>query len=116
MCSIVQVALVAINLHGEKADAGYEDGNNPAMSFPLSLVQASLNSSQAGTDVGVDSLTAREIQQLLVKKHTAVLAENYDDAKELKAEIDSLRLMGSRILELEHRFLSRSLLTCIRCS
>lgn len=62
-----------------------------------------MNSSQAASDIGVDSLTAREIQQLVERKHAAVQAENYDEAKALKAEIDSLRLIGSKILELERR-------------
>ena len=103
MLESMQVALVAINLHGEKCSPESQDDFNSGKSSPLSLVRASVNSSQAASDTGVDSLTAREIQQLVERKHAAVQAENYDEAKALKAEIDSLRLMGSKILELEHR-------------
>ena len=101
---LLQVALVAINLHGEKADSSCQNGNGSGMASPLSLMRVSLNSSsQTGSGIGVDSLTAREIQQLVERKHAAVQAENYDEAKELKAEVDSLRILGSKILELEHR-------------
>ena len=107
---------MAINLLGEKTDAGHQNGSSLAGSSPLSLIRAILNSSQAGSGMGVDSLTAREIQQLVEKKYAAVQAENYDEAKELKAEIDTLRLIGTKILELEHRYLPRNLLACLKCS
>ena len=90
-----QVALVALNLHGESLE-----GHTSQCSTPQSLGP---RRTQAGLQAGVDSVTGREMQRLLERKEAAVAEENYDEAKALKAGIERLRLVGSRILELETR-------------
>lgn len=103
---------MAVKLHGSVEEESVE----PALpvGLPAGPVLAG-NQSVAGNftstsshgrsedQPNVDSLTARKIAELRVKKDAAVAEENYDEAKALKLEIDRLKSIGSRILELENR-------------
>ena len=85
------MALVALQVHGENSTEGKPNGLTVHHDTPC-LVPSEM-----------DFTTAREISQLVEKKAAAVLAENYDEAKGLKLEIERLRLLGKKILELEQR-------------
>jgi centrosomal protein CEP104 len=91
--------LVAFNLHGESLEGASHLG---ASVQPLAQ-GSTQRRVQGGAEVGVDSLTGREIQRLAARKEAAVAEENYDEAKALKAGIERLRLVGAKILELETR-------------
>lgn len=90
---VLQVALVALHLHGEQSAA---PKNCSARDVP--------GHSKAASIAEVDCITAQEMQQLIERKEAAVQAENYDEAIQLKSEIEALRLLGRRILELETRY------------
>lgn len=105
---MLQVALVALNLNGELTDGASRDDTpigQPAS--PLPAQPLSTWGHTAFDGFGVDTVIARDISELTERKRLAVQAESYDEAKALKAEIDALKLLGSKILELEHRFATR---------
>lgn len=57
-----------------------------------------------GADGGlVDAETAATIRNLEQEKHLAINMENFDLAKELKVQIDSLKAIGVKLKTLEHQ-------------
>lgn len=110
--ALYQVALVAVNLHGKASGEPVQPGNQYSASAapqgpfaPISR-SASDRSCSPALMADVDRITAQRIQELRAKKDFAVAEENYDEAKALKLEIDRLKAVGSRILELEKRLSS----------
>ena len=92
---------MALHLHGE-AVVGVPAG----VGHPLLMESpkpAGSSSLQGSVFPGVDALTAADMKRLIERKEAAVQAENYDEAKEIKSELDCLRLVGAKILELETR-------------
>ena len=49
----------------------------------------------------MDRATAAQIRHLLLQKKDAVRAEDYDEAKRLKEQIERLRALGSKLHQLE---------------
>ena len=106
---LMQVGIAAVTVHGQPADGPSElqafpsavaPAKLPDLSWP-GLVRASPVASAAA--LGVDATTAQAIAELNMKKGAAVAEENYDLAKALKLEVDRLRALGSKLLELELR-------------
>ncbi len=52
---------------------------------------------------GVDAATAADLARLLAAKRAAVAAEDYDEAKRLKAAEERLRAVGAAVAALEAR-------------
>lgn len=97
---MIQVAFVALHVHGEALSSPSNAESSLQLVPKASILQ---NGCQILPTFNVDPLTAIDIQQLMERKAAAVAAENYDEAKALKSEIEDLKSTGSKILELEKR-------------
>ena len=50
-------------------------------------------------DINVDPMTAAKIREVTRMKEQAVAAEDYDEAKHLKATIERLKAVGQKVLQ-----------------
>ena len=89
-----------MHLHGEDLP---NPGNVTSALQPVQAIETPQHGFQLLQNLSVDPITAIGIQQLMVRKDAAVAAENYDEAKQLKSEIEYLKITGGQILELENR-------------
>lgn len=106
-----QVGIVAVNLVGERVmpmqqqQPLQQQQNQPLQPAPISPAPA-LPPSPAwaaaphGLD-DVDAATAARLVEIHAAKAAAIAAEDYDEAKRLKAADDVLRRLGKQIRELE---------------
>ena len=105
----MQVGIAAVTVHGQPAERPSELQAFPSAVAPTRLPDlswpglASSGPAASAAALGVDAITAQIIAELNMKKGAAVTEENYDLAKALKLEVDRLRALGSKVLELELR-------------
>ncbi|WIA42558.1 hypothetical protein OEZ86_008540 [Tetradesmus obliquus] len=104
-----QVGIVALNLIGEplqpvpEGPPPYLDVDGPVSHELQYYNRAAAEVADLQLDVHVDSSTASRIKELARAKDAAVAAEDYDEAKRLKASIERLKMVGGKIAQLEAR-------------
>ncbi|KAG0555358.1 hypothetical protein KC19_12G163700 [Ceratodon purpureus] len=112
-----QVGLMALILTGEPLDEqqwtlltqpGFEDllQTPRKQSRNSKLEEAKMQGSSRSSPerkCDVDISTANRILQLQEEKNSAVLGEDYDEAKRLKGLIDRLKIIGEEIKQLENK-------------
>ncbi|KAF6260813.1 flagellar associated protein [Scenedesmus sp. NREL 46B-D3] len=104
-----QVGIIALNLIGEPLQAApegpapYLDVDGPVSHELQYYNRAAAEVADLQLDVHVDSSTAARIKELARAKDAAVAAEDYDEAKRLKASIERLKMVGGKIAQLEAR-------------
>lgn len=102
-----QVGIMAINALGEdmhpfEQDADLEESLG-GVSNHQPMVPPNSTTHNVGLDVNFDPATAQVVRSLIAAKQTAVDQEQYDEAKSLKAAIETLEKLGGEISKLEMR-------------
>ncbi|KIZ03119.1 Nephrocystin-3 [Monoraphidium neglectum] len=108
-----QVGIVALNLIGEPlvpapppppgGGAAYLDVGQQPVGEVGYYNRAAADMADLNLDMHVDSVTAAKIRDLGRLKEAAVAAEEYDEAKRLKACIERLKAVGQKVAQLEAR-------------
>lgn len=102
-----QVGIMAVNALGEdmhpfEQDAELEESLG-GISNHQPMVAPNSTTHNVGLDVNFDPATAHIVRSLIAKKQAAVEQEQYDEAKSLKAAIETLEKLGGEISKLEMR-------------
>ena len=92
---------MALNLMGEPLPDGCNFGSPQPACVSPTYVGGPAKVVLRGMEV--DAATAQLIQDLMGQKEVAVQAENYDEAKRLKLEIERLQGIGAKVAQLESR-------------